>query len=131
MKRGPVSELVLDPDATIGERVRYYRLLRGYTQEWLANECGTSTSRIREIEKDQCSPRTSTLRRIADVLEIDLEVLTRKSDLDILEGNRNIFMDNLRRMVSLFELANSKDREFMTIQSQIMAATYENMLDCR
>ena len=127
MRRKPISDLELAPDATLGERVRYYRLLRGYTQEYLANECGTSTSRIRQIEKAGCSPRADTIEKIALVLEVNPDALMRPTDEQILESQQSEFINNLYHLMALYRAACRQHREIMTIQTKIMADSYEEL----
>ncbi|MEY8338409.1 helix-turn-helix transcriptional regulator [Lachnospiraceae bacterium 62-35] len=56
----------------IGETIKYLRKQKGVTQEWLALECGISTSYLRRIEHGTANPTINELWRIAEVLEVDL-----------------------------------------------------------
>lgn len=127
MKKKPVSELMLAPDAPLGERVRYYRCLRGYTQEYVALECGTSTSRIRQIEKGRCSPRAATIDKIAEVLEVSREALMRPTDDFIMEAQQSEFLDNLQRMISIYYGLQGDERRIMNVQVQFFTDMYEKL----
>ena len=59
----------------IGQNLREYRIGKGYTQERLANEAGTSASHLRLIEKGEGNPTFKTLRKLAKVLGISLDDL--------------------------------------------------------
>lgn len=127
LKKKAVSELMLAPDATLGERVRYYRCLRGYTQEYVALECGTSTSRIRQIEKDLCSPRAATIDKIAEVLEVSQEALMRPTDDFIMEAQQSEFLDNLQRMISIYYGLREEERKIMSVQVKFFTEMYEQV----
>lgn len=59
----------------------WYRLTRGWSQKELASRLGTSQSYIARLEAGSIDPQVSTLRRLADVLEVEpallLSILTR------------------------------------------------------
>lgn len=65
---------------TIGEKIRYFRLLRGYTQAELGDKLGLQADRIRQYENDVRTPKTDLLKTIADALDVDVEAL---SDINI------------------------------------------------
>jgi transcriptional regulator with XRE-family HTH domain len=56
--------------ATVGERLKEERLLRGWSQRDLARESGTTAETISSIETGQHEPRPSTLRKLAKGLGI-------------------------------------------------------------
>ena len=56
----------------IGDTIVALRKERGRSQEWLALECGISVSYLRKIEHGTANPTINELRRIAEVLEIEL-----------------------------------------------------------
>lgn len=61
--------------AALGERIRFYRLLRRKTMQELADESGCSLHTIWRTESGRNQPRYKTQERIADALEVDLEAL--------------------------------------------------------
>lgn len=65
---------------TIGEKIRYFRLLRGYTQAELGDKLGLQADRIRQYENDVRTPKADLLKTIADSLDVDVEAL---SDINV------------------------------------------------
>lgn len=63
---------------TVGENVRAWRERRSYGQTELAKLVGISPEGLFRIEKGQRQPRPTTLRKIAEALGIDVEVLNGK-----------------------------------------------------
>ena len=60
---------------TLGETISSQRRIKGYSQELLAERCGTSLRTIQRLENNQSTPRAYTLKLIADSLDIDLNKL--------------------------------------------------------
>src|SRR5438105_4892722 len=61
----------------LGERIRTERLIRGFSQEYVAEKLGISTSAYGNIERDEVSTTDDRLKQIAEVLGIKLEDLLR------------------------------------------------------
>ena len=66
----------------IGERIRYYRKKRGYTQEKLAETICTSAAYISNIERAVKKPSLQKLAQIAGVFEIPVDDLIASDDYD-------------------------------------------------
>lgn len=62
----------------IGAKIKELRVLKGLTQEELANQTGLSVRTIQRIENGEVDPRTYTLTALAQALDVELEVLTSK-----------------------------------------------------
>lgn len=60
----------------IGQKIKELRLLKGYTQEDLAEKTSLSVRTIQRIENGEVDPRTYTLNLLAEALEVDLEEFT-------------------------------------------------------
>ena len=60
----------------IGEELKRWRMRRAMTQIQLAERCGLSPATIVRIERNQREPQPSTLRKLADALDIDPSELT-------------------------------------------------------
>lgn len=60
---------------SVGERIRYYRLLRGMSQEALALEANINAAFVGHLERGLKSPTVTTLEKITDALNITLEEL--------------------------------------------------------
>ena len=61
----------------LGERIRRYRLMKGLTQENMADELGISTSAYSNMENGKTDMKISRLQQIAKTLEIPLEELVK------------------------------------------------------
>jgi transcriptional regulator with XRE-family HTH domain len=55
----------------IGDNVRRYRYLKTMTQEQLAEKAGLSAAAIVRLEQNKTEPHVSTIRKLADALEIE------------------------------------------------------------
>lgn len=55
---------------TTNERIRKYRLERGYTQKQLGEKSGIAESTIRRYELGNLNPKLETIKKIANALEI-------------------------------------------------------------
>ena len=60
----------------IGEELKRWRMRRAMTQIQLAERCGLSPATIVRIERNQREPQPSTIRKLADALNIDPSELT-------------------------------------------------------
>jgi len=56
----------------VGERIRYYRLLKGMSQEALALEANINAAFLGHLERGLKSPTVTTLEKITDALEISM-----------------------------------------------------------
>lgn len=56
---------------TAGEKLSSFRRNRGLTQEGLSDLAGINLRTIQRIENGETDPRSSTLKRICDVLQVD------------------------------------------------------------
>lgn len=65
---------------TIGNKIRYYRNLRGYTQEELGQKVGLQGDRVRQYENGIRTPKADLLKAFADALDVDIAAL---SDINI------------------------------------------------
>lgn len=60
---------------TLGDRLKAARERRGWTQTELANALGLSSTYVRRVEQEDILPRQSMLKRIAEVLSADVDLL--------------------------------------------------------
>lgn len=65
-----MRELLITRDESIGEKVRYYRKLRGVTQQRLADAVGMSRSSLSALEKHDHRPSSDVMLRISEYLGI-------------------------------------------------------------
>lgn len=80
----------LSINATMGERIRYYRQIAGLTQKSLAEKCGITESAIRNYELGNRMPDWETLTAIAENLEISYFSLS-DPDLTAMYGALHTF----------------------------------------
>jgi transcriptional regulator with XRE-family HTH domain len=62
-------------DTRLGNRIRSFRKLKGYTQQSLADKMGVSLSFVGSLERGTRKPTEPVLRKIASTLQIDYEEL--------------------------------------------------------
>ena len=55
----------------VGERLKKQRTLRALTQAQLADRAGVTTATVARIERDEIEPRMTTLRKLAQGLDVD------------------------------------------------------------
>lgn len=55
-----------------GDLIRKYRKEKGWTQKQLGEKCQMPDSQIRQYELGMVNPKTETLRRIAEALEVPI-----------------------------------------------------------
>lgn len=67
----------------VGKRIKEWRIKRGLSISRLAQEAGVSKSYLSRIEKEEKNPSISYVKKIAAVLDVDVEDL-------ILEGSNHI-----------------------------------------
>ena len=63
------------------DKIRQFRILKGYTQKQLAEKRGMYESQIRKYETGKANPKIETLQKIAKALEIPVSSL--KGDLEL------------------------------------------------
>jgi len=62
-------------NARLGNRIRSFRKLKGYTQQSLAEQMGVSLSVVGSLERGTRVPTEPLLRKIASTLQVDYEEL--------------------------------------------------------
>ena len=55
----------------VGERLKKQRTLKALTQAQLAERAGVTTATVARIERDEIEPRMTTLRKLAQGLDVD------------------------------------------------------------
>ena len=76
-------------EASLGERIRYYRKRKGITQKQLAELCGITEPAIRNYELDNRIPGYETLNAIAWALDVNYYTLA-EPDLSSLPGAMHV-----------------------------------------
>jgi transcriptional regulator with XRE-family HTH domain len=65
----------MERNANLGENIRLARKRKGLTQEQLAELCEKKPSYITSVETSGRNPKISTIKQIADALEVDYRTL--------------------------------------------------------
>lgn len=55
----------------IGDKLKRTRLRNALTQQQLAEKAGLTTASVARIERDETEPRPTTLRKLADALNVE------------------------------------------------------------
>ncbi len=55
----------------IGDRLKILRIRRALTQQELAEKAGISSNALNRIELNKAEPHMSTLRKLAEALDVD------------------------------------------------------------
>jgi transcriptional regulator with XRE-family HTH domain len=96
----------------LGNRIRDRRTAQKISQKDLATEVGVSPSAINQYEKGEKIPSTSTLIRLAEVLDVSSDYLLGASDKDEIFLNKKV-----AQVFKDFMTLNRSDR--MQIMSNI------------
>jgi transcriptional regulator with XRE-family HTH domain len=70
---------------TLPERLKYLRMTRELTQADLAKKSKVSQSTIAQIESGRKDPSISTLKQIAEALDIELAILFASDDVHVFD----------------------------------------------
>ncbi len=62
-------------DTRLGNRIRAFRKLKGFTQQSMAEEMGVSLAFVGSLERGTKVPTESVLRKIASTLQVEYEEL--------------------------------------------------------
>jgi transcriptional regulator with XRE-family HTH domain len=96
---------------SFGLRLRYYRTQKDLTQQELSEKSGVSRKQISDFEMDiQKNPRLSTIKKLADALEIKEEKLSKESFEFIEDDNVLDLQISNEAHKLLVELAKINDR---------------------
>jgi transcriptional regulator with XRE-family HTH domain len=87
----------------LSQKIKKLRELRNYTQEYMANELGLSSTSYGKIERDETELSMARLQQIADVLQMKVE--------DVLSFDEKMVFNNLNNKVGSNVTNNFSDRE--------------------
>jgi transcriptional regulator with XRE-family HTH domain len=109
----------------LGKNLKYYRKIRGYTQEKLADKVGVSTEFIRSIENKNSPPRLENFIKICDILNIPSDFLL-KGDCKISD------IQTIDLLMQEFDGYSDDERRFYieTLQNIINHKNNININDC-
>ena len=110
----------MNEQMTVGERIRYYRILRGMSQETLALEANINAAFVGHLERGLKSPTVTTLEKITEALGISMgelfsEELSRAGKRD----RKRAAFEHIEYM--LRDLTDQEAEQLAGIIQQIMA----------
>lgn len=90
----------------IGERIRDARLEKGMSQKDLAKKVGIDPANLRKYEKNKQQPKFEKVKKIADVLSVDVRIFTDDECTEIskkLLDRNDLVRKEIGRLNKLFE----------------------------
>jgi len=105
---------------TTGEQIKNYRIKQGLTQRTLGESCGIAESTIRRYELGSLNPKIETLKKIADVLGLNISIM----------GERIYFFkkkSNFYEVVDELLKAHNISRRCLAIKIDIPPTTFQSM----
>ncbi|MCK6648930.1 MAG: helix-turn-helix domain-containing protein [Bacteroidia bacterium] len=97
---------------SIGEKIRYFRKLRGLSQEELAHELDISLTAYSKIERNITDINYSRLNQLCKILKITL--------IELLYADKN-FESSKEEIQKLKTLLADKNNEIIQLQKQIIS----------
>lgn len=71
-----------------GTKIEFLRLLRGYTQDYIATQADIEITKYKRIESDISKATKLELARIAEILESSSDELTNPNPFILIQGDR-------------------------------------------
>jgi XRE family transcriptional regulator, regulator of sulfur utilization len=111
----------------IGEKIRYARLTKGYSQENMADFLGISTSAYGDIERNKTELTLSRAKKLSNILKMSMleligeEIHTPK----VLEGSENDELEQLKKEVNTLRSEANYWRE--KFEQQILNEAYRTL----
>jgi transcriptional regulator with XRE-family HTH domain len=98
---------------TLGQHITALRKAKKLSQSELGKQAGTSGDLIGRYERDEVKPSIEVIMRIADALNVSIDYLVGKTDLEIDQ-------DTLKRLRDVSNLpAEAKKQIFMVVDALI------------
>jgi XRE family transcriptional regulator, regulator of sulfur utilization len=108
----------------IGEKIRYSRLKKGYSQENMADFLGISTSAYGDIERNKTELTLSRAKKLSSILKMSiLELIGEEIFMPkVLEGSENDELEKLKKEANTLRSEANYWRE--KFEQQILNETY-------
>jgi transcriptional regulator with XRE-family HTH domain len=101
---------------TIGEKIRYFRDKKGYSQEYMAQKLDISTKTYNSLETEKTKVSLEKVQKIAKLLEIDwLELLSYGEKITQVNGDNSNNSDHL----SIYNTDQSLTQEIEKLRQTI------------
>ena len=105
----------------VGQNIKKYRRIRGFTQEMLAEKAGTSTTHIGMVETSKKFPSVEMLEKIAGALDIDTPALFVTEDIVFLpmhsKSIERLYQDLTNDFQKFHKTITTRIRELHQIQT--------------
>jgi XRE family transcriptional regulator, regulator of sulfur utilization len=111
----------------IGEKIRYSRLKKGYSQENMADFLGISTSAYGDIERNKTELTLSRAKKLSNILKMSIleligeEIHTPK----VLEGSENDELEKLKKEANTLRSEANYWRE--KFEQQVLNEAYRTL----
>ncbi len=110
----------------IGDVIKKYRISNNFTQFKFAEKIGISSKYLSDLETNRRAPSISLIKRIADILGIDEEILIEIKKVSELKKIKNIDVyypdEKLKRLIKEIK---AKEEELNQIQQNIKIKKFE------
>lgn len=97
----------------LGEKIKYYRKMKGWTQSELAAEIGVSTSTIGMYEQNRRVPDLNKIKKFSECFGISFEELS-IGEMTCDENNRNDILNVIRR--AIYGISGSEKTTFRGVK---------------
>ena len=97
----------------IGNKIREQRVLKGYSQEYLANKLGISQNSIHKLESGKKIPNINEIYKFSEILEVPINELL---DIPIKQD----FKDCIQSGNNYCTINHNFPKEFIEILSEIL-----------
>lgn len=108
----------------LGHNLQRLRLVRGFSQEKLAQAAGISRIAYTNIERRQCAPRADTVRALARALRVRVPELLEEAP--VLKRVRFRSLKRLRRREQVLVEVGQKLRDFLALENVLQVAEHRN-----
>lgn len=111
-----------------GNKIKHFRLLKGFSQEKMAELLGIAPKSYGNIERNITDINFSRLQQIANVLEVSLPKLLDFDEKNIIHGNNNSLNNPLNSPNSNIYSDQSLAHQLDTARQEISFLKKENTL---
>ena len=103
---------------TLGEKIKTIRTIKGYSQEYVAEKIGISSSTFSKIERNEISANWDRINEIAEILDISISELVSFGEKNVFNMTGDGLMGNVNNgLMGNVVIGNSK--EILTLSQRI------------
>ena len=100
----------------IGKNIQYFREMKGFTQEQLAECINRSTAFVSSLECGYRNPSIETLISLADSLNISTDALINKNLFDYSDSRMTLLIEKLKELPEKTQIRILNIFEYMILQ---------------